>query len=54
MNQSYEFADLNEQENLLLELRALEKKIEQQIGKTINLIAYTPVEENGGQQSPSL
>lgn len=42
MREQYSFADLNNQPELLEDLQQLEQKIEQQLGRTVNLIAFTP------------
>ncbi|MCM3634810.1 MULTISPECIES: hypothetical protein [Paenibacillus] len=42
MREQYSFADLNDQPELLEDLQQLEQKIEQQLGRTVNLIAFTP------------
>jgi hypothetical protein len=47
MNEHYEFTDLNQKEQLLADIRALEEKIEQSVGRQVNLIAYSPSEEKG-------
>lgn len=42
MREQYSFSDLNDQPELLEDLQQLEQKIEQQLGRTVNLIAFTP------------
>lgn len=42
MREDYTFANLEAKPELLKELQELEDKIEQQLGVSVNLIAYTP------------
>ena len=42
MREDYRFADFEQNPDLLKDLQQLEQKIEQQLGRTVNLIAFTP------------
>ncbi|MFC6333378.1 hypothetical protein ACFP56_12185 [Paenibacillus septentrionalis] len=45
VREDYTFANLEDKPELLKELQNLEEKIEQQLGVSVNLIAYTPDKE---------
>jgi len=47
MEENYEFTNLRGNNELIEEIRSLEEKIEQTIGDKVNLIAYSPTEEEG-------
>lgn len=45
MENNYEFTDLVGNDELIKDIRSLEEKIEQAIGDKVNLIAYSPMED---------
>jgi len=53
MREQYTFVDFQKQPELLEDLQKLEQKIEQQLGRTVNLIAYTPDPSNEPNHQPT-
>lgn len=53
MREQYTFVDFQKQPELLEDLQKLEQKIEQQLGRTVNLIAYTPDPSNKPNHQPT-
>ncbi|MNH46133.1 hypothetical protein D3C79_1087880 [compost metagenome] len=43
MDNNYKFTDLADNQQLVEDIRSLEKKIEDTIGAKVNLVAYSPV-----------
>ncbi|MFC5453050.1 hypothetical protein ACFPOG_33080 [Paenibacillus aestuarii] len=44
--ETYEFADLDNREDLLQELRSLESRMKHELGYDVALIAYTPGDDS--------